>query len=155
MSNRKPAAAALLLALAAVSTSANAGVYGDTLGKCLVSKSTEADRGKLVEWIFAAIALNPAVASYADIPADKRLQIQKNMAGLFERLVGESCRAEATEALKYEGAGSFAVAFELLGKVAGQQVFASPEVAKGTQEFLTHLDIADLQKKLEIEPGKK
>lgn len=140
-----------LLALLALAPSAHAGVYGDTLGKCLVSSSSDQDKQQLMEWIFAAISLNPAISPYANISPDKREEIDKNMAGLFERLIGATCKKESSEALKYEGPGSFGAAFQLLGQVAGQQIFASPEVAKGAENFYKQLDIETLQKELGLE----
>ena len=143
----------VLLATSAIGT-ARAGVYGDDFGKCLVKSSTDADKQKLVEWIFSALSLNPAIAPYVNIPSDKRKAIDKGMASVFERLVGEACKTEATDALKYEGASAFSTAFELLGQVAGQQIFSSPEVSAGTQEFIKQVDMEGLQKKLGFKPDK-
>jgi hypothetical protein len=144
-----------LLAVALIwSPSSHAGVYGDSLGKCLVSTSTDQDKHKLVQWVFAAIALNPSVSSYVNLPVENRTEIDKNMAGLFEKLLGDTCKAEASEALKYEGTSSFGVAFQLLGTVAGQQIFAAPEVAKGSEGFLKYLDTDGLQKKLGLVENK-
>jgi hypothetical protein len=133
---------------------AHAGIYGDDFGKCLVKSSTDADKQQLVEWIFSALSLNPAIAPYVNIPSDKREAINKGMAAVFEHLVGEACKTEATDALKYEGASAFSTAFELLGQVAGQQIFWSPEVSAGTQEFIKHVDMKELEKKLGIKTDK-
>lgn len=147
-------AISLLLFALTCSPPSQAGVYGDSLGKCLVSKSTDQDKQKLVEWVFAAIALNPSISSYVNLPAEKRNEIDKNMAQLFEDLVGEQCKAEASDALKFEGASSFEVAFQIFGQVAGQQIFAAPEVAKGSEAFLKYLDSDGLQKKLGVKTPK-
>lgn len=125
-----------------------AGIYGESFGKCLVSNSSEQDKQQLVEWIFTAISLNPTIRSYVNIPASKREEIDKRMAAIFQRLIGETCRKEAAEALKYEGASSFGVAFQLFGQVAGQQIFAAPEVSQGSMGFLKYINQEDLQKKL-------
>jgi hypothetical protein len=139
---------------ASVPFAATAETYGDDFGKCLVKSSSDADKHQLVEWIFAALSLNPAIAPYANIPADKREAINKGMASVFERLVGEECKVEATDALKYEGAAAFGIAFRLLGQVAGQQVFASPEVSAGSEEFIKHVDMDALVEKLGVKPDK-
>lgn len=154
MNFKKSALLASLLTTALVSSSAYAGVYADSLGKCLVSSSTNTDKQQLVEWIFSAISLNPAISPYTNIPSEKRGEIDENMAALFEKLVGESCKTEAADALKYEGASAFNSAFQLLGQVAGQQIFASPEVAKGAESFYSKIDFSGLQKKLGIVPSK-
>lgn len=141
-----------LLALLLCSAPAAAGVYGDSLGKCLVSRSTDEDKQKLMAWIFSAIALNPNVAPYTNLPAKQRDAIDRDMAAVFERLIGQSCRSEAAEAIKYEGAAAFGAAFQLLGQVAGQQIFVSPEVAKGSEAFLKYVDTQRLQQQLGIKP---
>jgi hypothetical protein len=143
---------ASLLALGLCTGPAHAGVYGDDLGKCLVESSSEQDKQQLVQWIFFAIALNPDIAPYATITHEQRTAADKGMARLFEKLVGETCAKQASAALKYEGPNAFGVSFELLGRVAGQEIFASPEVAAGTAKFTEQLDIPALQAKLGLKP---
>ena len=140
----------LLPGLLAAMPMAHAGVYGDAFGKCLVSASNDRDKQQLMEWIFSAIALNPTIKPYASISREQRSAMDRNMAALFERLVGDACRKEASEALKYEGASAFGTAFQLFGQVAGQQLFASPEVAEGSQDFYKLVDTDALQEKLGI-----
>ena len=141
-----------MLALLFLAPAANAGVYGDALGKCLVSSSSDQDKQELMEWIFSAISLHPPISPYADISPEKREAIDRNMAKLVERLVGDTCRKEAAEALKYEGPEAFGLAFQLLGQVAGQQIYASPAVSVGAARFHQYLDLEALQKKLEVAP---
>lgn len=147
-----------VLALAcafALPVPASAGVYGDALGKCLVGKSSDADKRTLMAWIFSAIALNPHITPYASITPAQREVMDKDMAALFARLVGETCTLEAREAIKYEGAAAFGSAFQLLGQVAAQQMFVAPEVEQGSQAFLRHLDEKALQDKLGVAPPLK
>ena len=142
-----------LVALLCVAPTANAGVYGDALGKCMASAATTQDKQELVEWIFAAISLNPAIAPYSDISVEQRDAFDRNMARIVERLIGESCAKEAREALEFEGAEAFGVGFQLLGQVAGTQIFGSPEVAAGSQSFQQYLDLEKLQEKLDATAG--
>ncbi|MFT4178303.1 MAG: hypothetical protein QM612_02400 [Thermomonas sp.] len=144
----------MLLGLLAVMPAAHAGVFGDAFGKCLVNASNDQDRQQLMEWIFSAIALNPTIMPYANISPEQRSAIDQKMASLFERLVGEACQKEASEALKYEGASAFETAFQLFGQVAGQQLFASKEVLEGAQDFYKLLDAKALQEKLGIPADK-
>lgn len=129
---------------------ANAGVYGDDFGKCLVRSATDADKQHLMEWIFSAIALNPELAPYTNIPDEKRASFDRNMAALFERLVADACPKEASDAFRYEGASAFATAFQLLGQVAGKQLFASPEVAAGSEAFSKLIDQKAIEEKIGI-----
>ena len=141
-----------LLALGLCAGPARAGVYGDDLGKCLVESSSAQDKQQLVQWIFFAIALNPDIAPYASIAPEQRAAADKGMARLFEKLVGDTCAKQASAALKYEGPAAFANSFELLGQVAGRELFASPQVAAGTAAFAAQLDIPALQAKLGLPP---
>jgi hypothetical protein len=142
--------ACALLAALQIPTPAVAGVYSDDLGKCLVARSTEAEKQQLVEWIFLAISLNPTIKPLTNISDAQRDAADKGMARLFESLLGESCATESALAIKYEGAAAFSQSFELLGKVAGQQMFGSPEVAAGSEKFAQYIDVAGLQAKLGI-----
>jgi hypothetical protein len=118
------------------------------MGKCLVEKASDQDKQTLVKWIFFAISLNPAIKPLSNITADQRSQSNKDLAKMFEHLVGESCLKESQQALKYEGNQAFSNSFQLLGQIAGREVFTSPEVDAGTSEFTKYLDIPGLQKKL-------
>ena len=149
---KRKAILAPLLVFALCSGPVRAGVYGDDLGKCLVESSSAQDKQQLMRWIFFAIALNPDIASYATITPEQRAGANKDMAHLFEKLVGETCAKQAKAALQYEGTSAFGDSFELLGRVAGQQMFASPEVAAGTAKFTEELDIPALQAKLGLQP---
>lgn len=147
MANTK-AIGTFLLALALCAGPARAGVYSDDLGKCFVETSTPEDKQQLVQWIFFAIALNPDIKPYASITLEQRDAANKGMARLFEKLLGDSCLKQAQLAVKYEGTTAFSDSFRLLGQVAGQEIFVSPDVAAGTAEFAKELHVEDLQKKL-------
>jgi hypothetical protein len=134
--------------MAFVSSPVTAGVYSDDLGKCLVSNSSAQDKQQLVQWIFFAIALNPAIKQYANITEEQRKHTNESLAALFEKLLGESCSKESQQAIKYEGAQAFGDSFKLFGQVAGREMFASPEVAAGSAEFTKYFDVKALQKKL-------
>jgi hypothetical protein len=126
-------------------TSATAGIYGDALGKCLVSSTSVEDRNTLVKWLFASAASHPAVKSIAIASDTQRLELDKQIAQLVERLLTESCKSETQQAVKYEGQGVFESSFEILGKVAGRELFSSPSVSGNMSNFRKYMN----QKKLE------
>jgi hypothetical protein len=128
----------------------HAGVYSDDLGKCLVTASSPQDKQQLVQWIFFAISLNPTIKPYANITPEQREATDKQIARVFEKLLGESCVNEAKAAMKYEGASAFSESFRLLGQVAGREMFSSAEVAAGTENFTNHIDVKKLQEKLGV-----
>ena len=138
-------AVAVALSAAFVAAPAKAGPYTDELSKCLVSNSSDADRNVLMTWMFAAIALNPEVATMSRITPEQRKKINQDMAQLFERLATESCRAPMHDAVKYEGTSAIEASFSVLGQVAGRSLFSSPEVAKGMEEMNSMIDESKLQ----------
>ncbi len=140
----------LLLPVVMLAPAAQAGTYGEALGKCMVERSTDADKQQLVEWIFSALAYNPQISQYARVSPEQHAQIDARMAALFGKLLTEYCRDEASKAIRYEGSEAFGDAFELLGKVAGQQMFESPEVNEGVKNFVGLVDFPKLQSSLGI-----
>lgn len=72
--------------------------------------------------------------------------MDKNMAALFERLLTKSCLSEAQLAVKYEGQNVFASSFEILGKVAGQEMYSDPLVSKSMSNFTQYMDKKNVEK---------
>jgi hypothetical protein len=129
------------LALAfVVPRTATAGPYADDLSKCLVKSTTEADKSLLVKWMFAAASLHPAVSSIASLTYEQRDELNRSMAQLFDRLIAESCRNEAQDAIKYEGPIAFRIGFQALGQVAAVGLFSHPSVASFIAEFSKYMD---------------
>ena len=140
MFQTKAIAPLLLPLLAALSAPTYAGPYADDLSKCLVSSTTEADKAQLIKWMFSAISLNKDVAPFVDMPDEVRSDVNRDTAGVYMRLLTESCRSQTHEAYKYEGEAAVHSAFELLGRVASQGMFADPAVAEGLEGLTDHFD---------------
>ncbi len=119
---------------------AQAGPYTDDLSKCLIGATTQNDRTALVKWMFAAAASHPAVKSIASVSKEQLDAAHKSTAELITKLLTESCREEAQKALKYEGLTTLQSSFQVLGQVAGQELFASPEVGAQLSAFEKYLD---------------
>ena len=128
----------------AVPSTASAGVYADDLAKCLVSSTTENDRIELVRWMFSAASLHPAVEPISSVTAADLDAANKTIADLVVKLLTDSCRAETKDALKYEGSTTLETAFTVLGQVAGQELFSSPEVAAALAGLEHHMDAEKL-----------
>lgn len=127
----------------------NAGPYGDDLSKCLISSTTETDKALLVKWIFSAIALNKEVAPFVNMPQDVRARLNQDTAGLYMRLLTDSCKAPTHDAFKYEGQAAIGTAFQLLGQVASQGMFSDPAVAAGMTDLMKYFDEKKLRAVLE------
>jgi hypothetical protein len=129
-----------------------AGPYADELARCLVRSTTDDDKNYLVKWMFATAALHPAVKSIASVSDEQREELTRNAAKMFERLLGEACRAETRDAFKYEGPSTLEAGFQVLGQVAARRMFSDPSVAGNLADFGKYID----QKKLEglLAPGR-
>jgi len=120
--------------------SAMAGVFADDLGRCLVNSTTKENRADLIRWLFVAAAHHPAVKPIAVVSPAQQEESDKQMGTLFMKLLTESCKTEAQKALQAEGAVTIQTAFEVLGKVAGQELFSSPEVAGNLKGLAKYID---------------
>lgn len=119
---------------------AQAGPYGDDLSKCLVSSTTDTDKTLLVKWIFSAIALNKEVAPFVNLPHEVRSKLNEDTAGIYMRLLTDSCKVQTHDAFKYEGQAAISTAFQLLGQVASQGMFNDPAVAAGMTDLMKYFD---------------
>jgi hypothetical protein len=115
-------------------------VYTDTLSKCLVESTTTKDRNNLVRWVFAAASQHPAVKDMSAVTDEQLDQANKQLAELFIKLLTESCVEETKKAIAYEGTGTLPASFETLGRVAGVELFSSPEVNACMAGMQKHLD---------------
>ena len=125
--------------------SAFAGPYTNDLAKCLVESTSPGDRTDLVKWMFSAASAHPAVKSISNVSAKQLDKANKKTADLFMKLLTVSCRSETEKALKYEGKTTLQVSFQVLGQVAGKELFASPEVSAAMSGLERHLDEKRLQ----------
>lgn len=135
---------ALLLGLLS-SQVAFAGPYADDLSKCLVGSTTQEDRMALVKWVFSAASAHPAVKSMVSVSEKQLDDANKGTADLFMSLLTVSCKSEAEKTLQYEGQVTFQTSFQVLGQVAGQELFSSPEVTAAMSGLGKHLDSKKLE----------
>ena len=116
----------LFSALAALTSPASAGVFGDDLSRCLVKKTSTDDEKVLMRWMFSAFSADPALAPLSNIRPDQRKQITADAARVYNRLLISDCRTEAVSALKSEGGAVLGPAFGTLGRSAANGLFRSP-----------------------------
>jgi len=146
MTNRIFSALALATGLA-LTPPATAGIYSDQLGSCLTTKASTDDQTLLMKWMFSAMALHPAIQSMGTvtISAEQQAQTDKAMGEMFVRLLATDCRTESVAAIKNEGPGALASAFQTLGQIAGAGLMTAPEVAAGMSGVETHIDTQKLE----------
>ena len=124
---------------------AQAGPYADDMAKCLVKSSSADDKSLFMKWLFAAIALHPDVQAMATITPAQRDDLNRRTALLIQKLLTDSCRAAAQQAVRYEGPATIQYAFQVFGQAAAGDLFASPQVAAGMKDLAKYLDKEKLQ----------
>lgn len=139
-----------VLGLLTLSPMTIAGEYTDKLSECLLSATTEEDKGSLVKWMFTAMALHPAVEEIAGVSLPAREQANREMAELIIKLLSRACFSETRLALKNEGSLALQTSFSVLGQVAATNLFSDPNVAAGLASIETYISADDLESRLEI-----
>lgn len=129
-----------MILLGCVSASAHGGVFTDDLSRCLVAKTSDADRTTLMRWMFAAMSMSPAISDLAQVNQAKLDLINKKAADLYSRLLLVDCRHETVAALRNEGVQSLGEAGQVLGATAARGLMNSPE---GRAELSKFGDLAD------------
>ena len=129
----------------------NAGVYTDDLSRCLIESSTPEDKITLVKWMFTAMSLHPAVASLSNVTPQQRDDSNRDVANLFVKLLTQTCKDQANRAMQYEGQLALQSSFNVLGQVAGKELFMNPNVAAGMAGLERHLDKDKINKAFAVQ----
>jgi hypothetical protein len=124
---------------------ANADDHTDKLSKCLVDATTPSDQVVFMRWMFATLALHPAVASMARISDKEREDANKLTAALVTRLMTEDCRSEVRDVALFDGPQAIGSSFEVFGRSAMLGLMTNEKVTAGLQEFSKLVDEKKLQ----------
>jgi hypothetical protein len=127
-------------ALLAGASPAQASVFGDELSKCLVQKTTEADKTVFIKWVFAAMSAHPEVESMSRLTPEQRKLLTRDAGQLMGRLMTVDCRSETVAAIKADGMSVLETSFGLLGEVAMRSFMTDPKVEAGMADLTTGLD---------------
>ena len=137
---RDLAGAALLMAGLLAAGPSGAGPYSDDLAKCMVRSSTPADRAEFVKFLFSAMAQHPDVASMANISPQQMKATLKGTGELIQRLLLQSCRSEAQQAIHHEGMQSIFFGFQFYGQAMAAELMGNPIVAAKLKDLNDYLD---------------
>lgn len=111
-----------------LSDPAAAGSSIDTASTCLTDSTNGRDRKELVKWVFLAMSKHPEIGDLAaSTPVDDE-DSNRRVGALVTRLLAEDCPAEVRAMVAEHGSGSLAKAFEVLGRVAMQELMSHPDV---------------------------
>lgn len=129
-------------AVAMTASAAQAGPEVDRLSQCVVENASPRDQAALVQWMFSALAANPALRELADPTPEMRERMNRALAATFERLVLVDCHKEMVAAAKVDGMDALKAAFEQMGKRAAEQLMSHPGAEKELEKFTAYLDEA-------------
>ena len=101
-----------------------------------------------MQWIFAVIAVHPALRSITSVSDTTRDDLNRSVAHVIERLLSESCRIEARAALASGNTGMLENSFGILGQTAMVDLFSDPAVIAALSGLEKYFDSAKLQKAL-------
>lgn len=111
------------------------------LPQCLADSTTGKDRKDLARWIFFSIAAHPDMKPHILASAQPVAEdTNKLAAGIFTRLLTESCLAPTQAAYKQGGPMAIQSAFETLGRLAMQELTSNPDVSANMGKFESYID---------------
>ena len=110
------------------------------LGSCMVDSMTGKERKEMAKWVFFAMAAHPEIKEYSRVPEQTKSATDKQIAAVVTRLLTEDCLIEAKAGYKQEGQAAIVSAFELVGRVAMQELMTNKDVAASIGEYAKYLD---------------
>lgn len=117
----------------------------ESLGACMVDELSGKEKKQLATWIFFAMAAHPEIKQYANIEGDAQLNIDKQVGSLVTRLLTDSCATQLKAAYREGGMDAIEKSFELVGKVAMEELMTNPKVNMAISGYADFID----DKKLE------
>jgi len=112
----------------------------DTLSTCLADTLNGKERKLLAKWIFFAIAAHPEISSYSTAtPADTDAT-DKAVGTLITRLLTTDC-PEEFKAANESDPRALEKAFEVVGRVAMQELMANDAVKKAITDYSKYADM--------------
>ena len=119
----------------------------DALSACMVDNLNGKERKSLAKWIFFAMGAHPEIKSYMNVTSRDVRASDEYVGTLITRLLTVDCSARLKTAYTSDPA-SLQKAFEVVGKVAIQELMTSNEVDKAIANYARFADAAKIDKVL-------
>ena len=140
-------ASALMLVGCALATQAQAQAVsaGDAearvtaLSHCLAMKSSGQDRETLAKWMLGGLAGTPLSKGLVTLDPASKVQVDKDMARVFERLMTVDCLAEIQAIAKAGDTHGVERGFQTLGQIAMQDVMRDPAVGDSLGAVMNYI----------------
>jgi hypothetical protein len=139
------AAAFIVFSVIAVKPS-NANPSIEALSTCLADYTTGKDRKDLIRWLFLAMAAHPEMRELANSSQESKDSASKQVGLLFTRLLTDNCIAQVKSVSKDDLNKAIGSSFELLGKLAMQEIMMNKEVSASILGIDRYVDRAALDK---------
>jgi hypothetical protein len=106
----------------------------------VVKSTSETDKAVLVQFIFAAMAADPAVKTMSAVTEAQRSLLSRHFAEIEQRLMFTDCRSEAVAALKNEGTSVVEQSFSVLGQVAMRGLMSGPGIQAVMKDMASNMN---------------
>lgn len=116
----------------------------DQLSECLVKSTTAADKTAVLQWTFAALSSHPDLKGFSAVSATQKEQLDKNLAGVLQRIIVEQCSSQAKAVIQAEGIQAVGDSFQELGRTSGEEILKNPEVNQQLKSVVRYLDLNKL-----------
>ncbi|HQZ61820.1 MAG: hypothetical protein WAU14_07195 [Dokdonella sp.] len=124
----RPSSIAFILLALLLSDSAVAVSSIESASTCLTDSTNGRDRKELVKWIFLAMSKHPEISGLASSTPANDEESNRRVGKLVTRLLAEDCALEVKAMVSEHGPASLSQAFEVLGRVAMQELMTQPDV---------------------------
>jgi hypothetical protein len=123
-----------------VSGTANAaGGAAEALGACMSDSLTGKERKQIAQWLFIAMSSHPDIKGFSNVSDKARSDSDEFMGKIVTRLLIENCPEQSKLAVK-EGSAALKSAFEVVGKVAMQELMSNKETLTSMGAFEKYMD---------------
>ena len=111
----------------------------NTLALCLVDNLDGKERRNLAKWISFAISAHPEIKPYSSATPEDIRETDEYIGALVTRLLTSDCPTELKDAARYDPM-AINNAFELVGRVAMQELMNNQDVVNGLTNYSNYTD---------------
>lgn len=117
-----------------------AGPATDALTTCLADNTTGKDRKDMARWVFIGMSAHPEIQSLSNVTQADREAFDRKMATLVTMLMTENCTEQVKLARDKEGSNALKDAFEIIGRLAMQELMSNQNVNVAFTTFTKYVD---------------
>jgi len=119
----------------------------NSFGSCMVDNLNGKERKQLAKWIFFAIAAHPEIKIYSNVSQKDVDSSDKYIGALITRLLTVDCPSQMKATYRIDPR-AYEKAFELVGKMAMQELMSNKNVTKAITNYIQFADMEKLNKLL-------